>query len=217
MNQVTISNRPALEAFLRKQTARGRIIFICDATASRQSTWDRAATLQAEMFRAAAAISSLELQLVYYRAEECSASGWVTDGQALARLMSGIICRAGETQIGKALTHCRREHAKQKVDAVILISDACEERPEILYAGARELGTRLFLFQEGNNAAVAEIYRELARITGGAHCEFDAGSADKLRELLGAVAAFVAGGIAALEKQSTKAATLLLAQMRRGD
>src|SRR5262249_59243854 len=48
--------------------AKGRLIFALDATMSRQPTWDMACTLQADMFREAAALGSLDIRLVYYRA-----------------------------------------------------------------------------------------------------------------------------------------------------
>ena len=60
--------------------ARGRLVFALDATMSRQPTWDMACSLQADMFREAASIGSLDIQLVYYRGlNECRASGWVSD------------------------------------------------------------------------------------------------------------------------------------------
>ena len=40
--------------------ARGRLVFALDATMSRQPTWDMACTLQADMFREAAALGSLD-------------------------------------------------------------------------------------------------------------------------------------------------------------
>ena len=40
---------------------------------------------------------------------------------------------------------------------------------------------------------------DVARLTGGAYCPFDEASADQLKALLGAVAAFAAGGYPALE------------------
>jgi hypothetical protein len=129
--------------------------------------------------------------------------------------MSGITCRAGETQIAKALARVHSEHADQKVHAAILIADACEESPEKLYDAARELGVPIFAFQDGNDDQVAEVYRQLARITKGAHCQFDGNSARQLAELLRAVAAFATGGIQALEQQSTGAARLLLTEMER--
>src|SRR5262249_17412465 len=47
--------------------ARGRLVFALDATMSRQPTWDLACTLQADMFREAASLGSLDIRLVYYR------------------------------------------------------------------------------------------------------------------------------------------------------
>src|SRR5215475_10038467 len=81
---------------------RGRLIFALDATMSRQPTWDTACRLQADMFREAAAIGGLDIQLVYYRGlAECRASPWIADGQKLGALMGRINCVGGHTQIGK--------------------------------------------------------------------------------------------------------------------
>ena len=56
--------------------ARGRLVFALDATMSRQPTWDMACALQADMFREAAALGSLDIRLVYYRGfNECRATG----------------------------------------------------------------------------------------------------------------------------------------------
>ena len=46
--------------------ARGRLVFALDATMSRQPTWDMACALQADMFREAASLGSLDIRLVYY-------------------------------------------------------------------------------------------------------------------------------------------------------
>src|SRR5712691_1836420 len=90
--------------------SRGRLVFALDATMSRQPTWDMACTLQAEMFREAASIGSLDIRLVYYRGfNECRATGWISDSAELARLMGKMDCRGGNTQIGKVLSEARRE------------------------------------------------------------------------------------------------------------
>jgi hypothetical protein len=52
---------------IKTQPHRGRLAFIIDATASREATWDLASQLQAEMFEAAAALGSLQLQLTFFR------------------------------------------------------------------------------------------------------------------------------------------------------
>ncbi len=60
--------------------AKGRLVFALDATMSRQPTWDMACALQADMFREAAALGSLDIRLVYYRGlNECRATGWISE------------------------------------------------------------------------------------------------------------------------------------------
>lgn len=217
-NPAAILANPDLEKFLAKvDPVRARIVFAIEATASRQPTWDIAAHKQSQMFATVAA-GGIDVQLVYYQGhDKCPASRWLSDPKALAAVMTRVVCAAGHTQIRKVLAHARRENAREKVSALILVSDACEELPENLYAEARELGVPAFLFQEGDDEDVAEIYREIARLTGGAHCQFDAGAADRLADLLKAVAAFAAGGIKALAAQKSAAARLLLTQVgKRG-
>jgi hypothetical protein len=206
-----------LEAFFsRVNPARGRLIFCLDATASRQPTWDTATQLQAEMFNTVASIGVLDMELVYFRGYgEFVPSGWKSDAKSLAAVMSRVTCAAGHTQIRKVLAHARKESARDKVSALILVSDACEEVPCDLYVEARELSVPVFMFQEGADEHVAKIYAEIARLTGGAHCKFDSGAAQRLADLLKAVAAFAAGGVRALAYQKTQAAKLLLTQIKK--
>jgi hypothetical protein len=60
------------------------------------------------------------------------------------------------------------------------------------------LGVPAFLFQEGDNPAATRAFAQFAKLTHGRHCRFDAASPDELRRLLGAVAAFAAGGAQAM-------------------
>src|SRR5205085_4361871 len=107
---------------------RGRLIFALDATMSRQPTWDEACRLQADMFKEAAAIGGLDVQLVYYRGlHECRASRWISDATRLGELMETIDCRGGHTQIGRVLAHARQEIEKAKVQALVFVGDAMEE------------------------------------------------------------------------------------------
>jgi hypothetical protein len=220
-------SRSEVEAFLRQARAlrprleegrRGRLIFALDATMSRQPTWDTACRLQAEMFREAGKIGGLDVQLVYYRGfGECRASTWVSDADRLADLMSRIDCRGGHTQIGKVLAHARRETEKARVQALVFIGDAMEENIDSLAAIAGELGllgVPIFAFQEGREPAVERAFREFARLTRGAYCRFDPGSAHELAELLRAAAVFAAGGLRALSSRSEAAALKLIAQLK---
>ena len=202
---------------------RGRLVFAMDATMSRQPTWDMALALQADMFHAVELVGSLDVQLVYFRgAGECRASKWVTDADALARLMTTVSCRGGYTQIGKVLSHARQETERRKVSALVYVGDCMEELPDELCGRAGELalhGVPVFLFQEGSDARAELTFREIARLTKGAYCRFDHGSAAQLRELLTAVAVYAAGGRSALERlghgPEGRGARLLLGEMKR--
>jgi hypothetical protein len=197
---------------------RGRLIFALDATASRQPLWDTACQLQAEMFREAAAIGGLSVQLVYYRGlSECRASRWLSQAEHLSGLMERIECRMGHTQLGKVLVHAKRETALLKVQALVFVGDAMEEDPDTLAHDAAELGrlgVPAFMFQEDNDRNVEQVFREIARLTQGAYCHFEPGAARQLAELLRAVAVYAAGGISALEARQDAGAVKLLSQMR---
>lgn len=195
---------------------RGRLVFALDATMSRQPTWDRAARLQGEMFEEAGRIGGLEVQLVYFRGfDECRASRFVTDTAALGDLMSRIDCRAGRTQIGRVLRHVLSVTREKRVAAVVYVGDALEESIDDLAGTAGEIalhGTKIFMFQEGRDPAVARCFAEIARLTTGAHLYFGSGSAHDLGGLLRAVAAYAAGGLSALEalgRRDGSAAALL--------
>lgn len=229
-NPASAQVRPEVAAFLDKVKSlgpavttgrRGRLIFALDATMSRQPTWDSACALQADMFREAAATGGLDIQLVYFRGlSECGSSQWVADSARLAQLMSRIDCRGGHTQIGKVLYHARKENEAQKVQAVVYVGDAMEEKVDDLCAHAGDLGLRgvpVFMFQEGSNPVAESAFREVARLSRGAYCRFDAGAAHELGELLRAVAAYAAGGLKALTSLSSRndrGAQKLLAQLK---
>src|SRR5258707_4748043 len=200
---------------------RGRLVFALDATMSRQPTWDTACRLQADMFREAAAIGGLDVQLVYYRGlSECRASRWVSQAERLAGLMERIDCRGGHPQIGKIIAHARREPETTKVQALVFVGDAMEEKLDDLCHAAGELGllgVPAFMFQEGDDPIAEQAFREIARLTRGAYCRFDPGAAHQLAELLRAAAAYAAGGLRALADLSARqqsGATKLLEQMR---
>ena len=200
--------------------ARGRLVFALDATMSRQPTWDMACALQADMFREAQALGSLDIRLVYYRGlNECRASGWISDSAQLAKLMSKIDCRGGNTQIGRVLSEARREAVASAVRAVVFVGDAMEEPIDQLCVKAGELGllkVPVFMFQEGHDEVAEPAFREIARLTSGAWCRFDPGAAAQLRELLRAAAAYAAGGREALLRLSKAGggAATLIGQMK---
>jgi hypothetical protein len=222
----TVPSTTEVDAFLAKMqsltaettTTGGRLIFALDATASRHDTWDMACQLQGDMFREVATIGGLSVQLVYYRGlTECRSSRWVTQSEHLSGLMTRIDCRAGRTQIGKVLAHARRETELLKVSALVFVGDASEEEDDKLLPAAYELGrlgVPVFMFQEGNERDVEQVFRAIAQASHGAYCRFDEGSARQLGELLRAVAAFVTGGMTALAARKDAGAIKLLQEMK---
>lgn len=222
------STRGDIDAFLKDVrslkpmgSGRGRLIFAMDATMSRQPSWDLALELQADMFKTVKAVGGLDVQLVYFRGfNECQASKWVGDPDALAGLMRKVACAGGYTQIGKVLSHAKRESGASKVNALVYVGDCMEENVDRLANLAGQLGlvgVPVFLFQEGHDAKAERAFREIARLSRGAYCRFDAGSARQLRELLTAVAVYATGGRKALKDFSDEtksgAALRLLEQL----
>lgn len=196
----------------------GRLVFAMDATMSRQPTWDSALSIQGQMFLEAKKAGGLSVQLVYFRGfNECKASRWVADPEALANLMTKVDCRGGNTQIARILSHAKAEASKAKVNAVIFVGDACEENIDSLCQTAGEiglLGLPMFMFQEGSDVVAERAFREIAKLTRGAYFKLDAASPKVLAELLGAVAAYATGGKQALESKGTQTARALLQQLK---
>jgi len=211
-----LNMRSRITSLLEKvRVARGRLIFALDATASRQPTWDTAVQLQSEMFAEAGKNGGLEVQLVYYRGlDKFQASHWTSDTRELANTMSRITCVSGHTQIAKVLAHIRKEHAQQAVSAVVFVGDMCEDTPYALYDAATGLGVPVFIFQEGDDAHAAEVFKQIAKLTNGAYSRFSPGAARELAELLRAVATFAVGGLTALADLRSEGARKLLGQMK---
>ena len=213
----TKSSSVDVDAFLQKVAAtpvrkasgeKGRLIFAMDATASREPSWDRACHLQGEMFQETAALGGLEIQLAYYRGfDEFATTPWISNSRDLIRRMTGVSCLGGHTQIKKVLSHALAEAASGRVGALVFVGDCMEENVDDLCSVAGKLGVvgvPVFLFQEGAEPVAEMAFRQIARLTRGAHCRFDATSPTQLRDLLKAVAVYAAGGHRALTDYSRR-------------
>jgi len=187
----------------------GRLIFAMDATASRGPTWAQAMAIQSDMFREAATVGGLDVQLVYYRGPmDFGASPWLGDSARVANLMRTVDVEGGTTQILRVLRHAAAESKASKVNAMVFIGDAVEESHDAIAEAAGHLGLQgvpVFLFHEGGGEPAATVFKQIARITRGAYSAFDANSAQQLRDLLKAVAVFAAGGRKALADYGAKA------------
>ncbi len=185
---------------------RGRLIFAMDATASREPTWDRACHIQGEMFEQTANLGGLEIQLCYYRGyHEFHVTSWLAHSEDLLQKMTEVRCLGGYTQIEKVLQHAVKETRQQKVNALVFVGDCMEEDVDRLCRIAGELGLHqvpVFMFHEGFDKRAEQAFRQIARLTMGSYCAFDANSAQQLKDLLSAVAIYAAGGRRALQNFS---------------
>jgi hypothetical protein len=217
-----------VDAFLAKAArvpalsqVKGRLIFAIDATMSRQPTWDRAATIQTEMFGVADAMGGLGVQLVYFRGfGQFEASEWTTSPSALAKRMQGMSCVAGMTQLHRVLAHAVAESRRTKVGALVFIGDAFEENADQVAKEAAQLallGVPAFMFHEGHDTNAEAVFREIARLTHGVYAHFDAGSARQLRELLMAAAVYATGGSPALKDYGNRVGGEVLRLSQRMD
>ncbi|HJU18038.1 MAG TPA: VWA domain-containing protein [Stellaceae bacterium] len=207
---------------VRPGDGQGRLIFALDATASREPSWERACRIQGEMFEATAGLGGLAIQLVFYRGfSECKASRWMTTAAELHRAMRAVFCVGGETQIERVLAHAIAETGRRRVGALIFVGDAMEENVDRLCQLAGELGllgVPAFVFHEGGDPIAGAAFRQIAKLSRGAYLAFDLASAERLKELLGAVAVYAAGGYRALADYGAKkgGAVLRLTSQLRG-
>lgn len=205
------SSKAVIDEFLEKVSLmpptgsageRGRLIFAMDATASREPAWDKACHIQGEMFRETVALGGLQIQLCYYRGfGEFNASQWLFSSDELLQRMTAVSCLGGLTQIEKVLRQAIKQTKQKKVQALVFVGDCMEEDVDQVCQLAGELGmlgVPVFLFHEGAEPLAQSAFKQIAHLTRGAYCSFDAASAGQLRDLLKAVAVYAAGGRAAL-------------------
>ena len=205
------SSNAEVAAFLREVAAtpvrttgmRGRLIFAMDATASREPTWHSACEIQGQMFAATAKLGGLDIQLCYYRGlSEFDTGPWLSRSTDLLARMRSVFCVGGQTQIEQVLRHTIAETKRKKVNALVFVGDCMEEDADRLCQYAGELGllaVPVFIFHEGDEPRAERTFRQIARLTRGVYCRFDARSAQQLRDLLSAVAVYAAGGRRALQ------------------
>jgi hypothetical protein len=183
---------------------------------------DRLQALQTEMFRA---VKNLQMKFGYYGPEGAGGvrkclftKSWVSDPGEMTRLMGKTECVCGcYVHVSTALTQVLKDTKEKAVRAVVIIGDMLHDdlnEAAALAMQLRRAGTKLFLFQEGNDPNTERAFRFLAGVSGGAHFRFDQNTGQQqLTDLLKAVAQFSAGGKEALEAEGGKAATLLLEKL----
>ena len=200
---------------------RGRLLFAMDATASREPSWDTACQIQGDMFAQTSTLGGLDVQLAYYRGyRDFRATPWVSTSADLIPFMIRVRCLGGQTQVERLLRYAVRETAKKRINALVFVGDCLEEDVDQVCTAAGELGmlgVPCFLFHEGQEPTARSAFKQIATLTKGAYCSFDASSAAQLRDLLAAVAVYAAGGRKALADFSKgKAAVLQIAHQVGG-
>ena len=144
--------------------------------------------LQAEMFREAASTGGLDIQLRLFPrawANAARRNGWRTANR-LAELMSRIDCRGGHTQIGKVLSQPARRTSSRRCRRWSSSATRWRRSVDACAPQAGELGPAgvAGLHVSGGRRPVAEnAYREIARLSRGAYCRFDTGSAQRARRI----------------------------------
>ena len=211
-----LSKAKAIQSVQSRQT---KLIFALDATASREPTWATAKKLHRDLFNASLDNTNLAIQLCYYRGlHEFQHSPWLTNAAELLAHMDDVVCLGGPTQLERLLHHYLAQRGGlAPVKALVFVGDAVEENNDTLAALAGECGLYklpLFIFQEGQDPLAKSAFTMLARRSGGAYASFDHNSAGRLRDLLGAVVRFTAGGIKALAQSGRESDKLLLDQLR---
>jgi len=183
--------------------AQGKLVFGMDATASRETCWDMACKIQADMFSQTAIIGKLEIQLCYYHGyNEFYATNWSQNAEQLQQIMTAVTCKAGQTQLKRIIDHTVAQAKTKKINAMVFIGDCMEELIDGLVASAGQLAMRgipAFIFHEGYDFTAEKTFRKIAEITNGAYHRFDQSSAKQLSNLLNAVAIYAVGGLSALQ------------------
>jgi hypothetical protein len=195
-------------------SARPRLIFAVDATASREPAWATACQVTDALFRVLP--GELEVALAVHGGSQLHTfTPFTSNAGALRDQAAGISCITGRTQL---LTILSRALGSPGVRVVTYIGDVFEESPVRGRRLADAMGARgikLVVLHDTLDWLArrdAELFQDLARRTGGCVVPFDANAPQRLRELLAAVAVYAVGGAALLQEKRAElpGATLLL-------
>jgi hypothetical protein len=198
---------------------RPRLVFAVDATASREPAW--AAARQATDALVQALPGELDVALAVHGGSRVHIfTGFTDDPATLRDRAAGVTCQAGMTRLLPILSASLK---RPGVRVVVYIGDVFEEN---LTQGRRladamaSNGTRLIVLHDTADPAArrdAELFWDLAKRTGGCVLPFDASAPGRLRDQLGAVAAYAVGGEELLEarRDELPGAVALLEQLDR--
>jgi hypothetical protein len=176
------------------------MVFALDATASREAAWSAAVRTTDALFKALP--GQLDVALAVHGGSTVHTfTPFAPDPQMLRDAAASVSCMAGRTCMIDILTRAREE---SEVRVVVYVGDVFEEEAAEAFEAADALrlrGTRVIVLQDGDDAASARVFSEIARRTGGAVIAFDADAVDRLRDLLEAIGCLAVGGRRLLEQR----------------
>lgn len=182
---------------------RPRLVFGFDATASREPAWSMARNVTDALVRALP--GELDVALAVHGGGLLHTfTEFTSDARTLRDRAAGISCIAGHTRM---LAILARSLAAPGVRVVVYIGDVFEEsmkRGQMLADQMGARGIKLIVLHDTLDWTArrdAEVFLDLARRTGGCVLPFDVNAPDRLRDILGAAAAYAVGGEALLQEK----------------
>ena len=204
-------------------------VLLALANHGRSPGWERAKTLQRQMFEAAAG-SGLEMKFAFYAEDDdkgvrrCRITKrWIADPDDMASTMDRAECSCGcYVNIRSVMQQAVEENQDRPMRAVIIVGDAFHDDQDSLDEAAlaanqlRREGTRVFLIQQGDDPVTARKLQYLQRVSGAAYFKFDPKTQQQqFAEMLEMVSAYAAGGEEAVKATGGQAATLLLEHLKQ--
>jgi hypothetical protein len=227
--------KPDLTGTPRVSTPR---VILALANHGRSPGWDRAKTLQRQLFAAftcpgvvsSSHASGLEMKFGFYGPDNAKGvrhcritTRWITDSDDMAALIDRAECSCGcYVNIRDVLAQAVKEAKDRPLRAVIIVGDTFHDNQDGLDEAAisanqlRRAGTRVFLLQLGENPDTTRRLQYLARVSGGTYFRFDLRTQDQqFAEMFEAVSAYTVGGEEAVRAKGGQAATLLLEHFKQ--
>src|SRR6185312_9865721 len=207
----------AAVSMLARLRALARVVFGFDATASREPAWAAARQVTDALVRALP--GALDVALAVHGGSRLHTfTDFTADPNRLRDVAAGIVCQAGITRL---LPILQRSLSSPGVRVVVYIGDVFEESPGRGRRLADEMGQRSIRLIVLHDTADwmarrdAEVFLDLARRTGGCVLPFDASAPQRLREILGAAAAYAVGGAELLRQRGDEGSRLLLQHLSK--
>ncbi|NTU49794.1 MAG: VWA domain-containing protein [Desulfobulbaceae bacterium] len=189
-------------------SSNGRLLYVVDATASRETFWEHTQNMMNDLFSAVGEASGvLSVQLCWFLGQKTLHSKWHKDPESLKKIMRQVSCDGGMTQMAKAFGYAADESQKEKIDVVIYVGDSCEENEEDVVRRAASLsktGSKLFLLDDKDHstcrhANTLRIFVSTCETAGGIYTAFDKKAISDLREFFKVSAVYATGGKKAVQ------------------